>query len=184
VQSGGLTFVSAVGAMFMKTLAARVLHRFGFRRVLMANALAASMVLCGYGLFRADSPAALIVGVLLLSGLLRSLQFTSLNAFVYAEVDQPRMAQASSLASMAQQLSTAIGVTIGSYALDVASAATGQPETATINFAFAFATVGLVSASAWFAFRQLAPEAGAEMSGRAETGMEVKEPMAVQRPGA
>jgi EmrB/QacA subfamily drug resistance transporter len=183
LHSGMLTFTGAVGAMAMKPVAARILHRFGFRRVLMANALAASMVLCGYGLFRADSPAALIVGVLLLSGLLRSLQFTSLNAFVYAEVDQPRMAQASSLASMAQQLSTAIGVTIGSYALDVASAATGQPETATINFAFAFATVGLVSASSWFAFRKLAPDAGAEMAGHAQAGKEVLVPQAANRPG-
>ncbi|HET8696334.1 MAG TPA: MFS transporter, partial [Gammaproteobacteria bacterium] len=34
VQSGMLTFTSAIGAIFMKTLAARVLKRFGFRRVL------------------------------------------------------------------------------------------------------------------------------------------------------
>jgi hypothetical protein len=93
------------------------------------------------------------------------------------------MGQASSVASMVQQLSTAIGVTVGSYALGVASAATGLPEMSTVNFALAFVAVGLVSASAWFAFRKLAPDAGAEMSGRAETGMEVKEPMAVQRPG-
>jgi MFS family permease len=39
VQSGLLTFVSAMGAMFMKTLAARILKRCGFRRVLLWNAL-------------------------------------------------------------------------------------------------------------------------------------------------
>jgi EmrB/QacA subfamily drug resistance transporter len=183
LQSGLLTFTGAIGAMGMKPLAAWVLHRHGFRRVLMVNGLLASAVLCGYGLFRADSPTALIVGVLLASGCLRSLQFTSLNALVYAEGGPDRLGLASSVASLVQQLPTAMGVTVGSYALGVASAATGLPEMSTVNFALAFVAVGLVSASAWFAFRQLAPEAGAEMSGRAETGMEVKEPMAVQRPG-
>src|SRR5690606_20258331 len=51
LQSGLLTFTSAAGAMFMKTIAARILKRFGFRRVLVANALAASALLCGFGLF-------------------------------------------------------------------------------------------------------------------------------------
>ena len=184
LQSGLLTFTGAIGAMGMKPLAAWVLRRHGFRRVLMVNGLLASAVLCGYGLFRADSPAALIIGVLVASGCLRSLQFTSLNALVYAEVGPERMGQASSVASMVQQLSTAIGVTVGSYALGVASATTGQPETAVVNFAFAFLTVGLVSASSWLAFRKLAPDAGAEMSGRALPGKEVLEPLPAQRPGA
>jgi hypothetical protein len=41
-----------------------------------------------------------------------------------------------------------------------------------------------VSASSWLAFRQLAPDAGAEMSGRALPGKEVLEPLPAQRPGA
>ena len=90
LASGLLTFVSAVGAMFMKTIAAAVLRRFGFRRVLWINALLASAMLAGFGLFRADTPHWLIMGVLLVSGCFRSLQFTSLNAISYAEVDQAR----------------------------------------------------------------------------------------------
>jgi EmrB/QacA subfamily drug resistance transporter len=182
LQSGLITFTGAIGAMAMKPLAAPILKRHGFRRVLTVNALLASAVLCSYGLFRADSPVALLVGVLFASGCLRSLQFTSLNAFVYAEVGQDRMGQASSVASMVQQLSTAVGVTVGSYALTTASAATGEPLTAVINFSFAFLTVGLISACSILAFRPLPPDAGAEMSGRAESGKEVLEPMPAQRP--
>jgi EmrB/QacA subfamily drug resistance transporter len=183
LQSGLLTFTGAIGAMAMKPFAPRVLKRHGFRHVLIANALAASGVLCCYGLFSATSPAWLIVLVLLASGLLRSLQFTSLNAVVYAEVGQERMGQASSIASMVQQLSTAVGVTVGSYALGVASAATGEPMTAAINFGFAFLTVGVISASSVLVLRRLAPDAGAEMAGRAQAGKEVLDPMPVQRPG-
>lgn len=182
LQSGLLTFTSAAGAMFMKTIAARILKRFGFRRVLVTNALAASALLCGFGLFRADTPYPLIIGVLLASGCFRSLQFTSLNAIIYAEVDQPRMAQASSLAAMAQQVSLAIGVAIGGYALMTASLATGEPMEAVVNFGFAFLTVGLVSASSVWMMWRLPPDAGAEMAGHAQAGKELSDPKAAQRP--
>lgn len=183
LQSGLLTFTSAAGAMFMKTIASRVLKRFGFRRVLILNALTASILLCGFGLFRADTPYPLIIGVLLASGCFRSLQFTSLNAIVYADVEQSRMSEASSLAAMAQQVALAIGITIGGYALTAASAATGQPLDAAINFGFAFLTVGLISASSVLMMWRLAADAGAEMAGRAELGKEVAEPKPAQRPG-
>ena len=183
LQSGLITFTSAAGAMFMKTLAARILRRFGFRRVLVTNALVASLLLCGFGLFRADTPYPLIIGVLLVSGCFRSLQFTSLNAIVYAEVDNARMAQASGLAAMAQQVSLALGITIGGYALTVASVATAQPLEAVINFTFAFLTVGLISGSSVWMMLRLAPDAGAEMSGKAQPGQEISEPKPEQRPG-
>lgn len=183
LQSGLLTFTSAAGAMFMKTMAARILQVLGFRRVLVTNALVASALLCGFGLFRADTPYPLIIGVLLVSGCFRSLQFTSLNAIIYAEVGQARMGHASSLAAMVQQVSLAIGVTIGGYALTVASAATGAPMDAVINFSFAFLTVGLVSGTSVFMMLRLAPDAGAEMAGRAQPRGELAEPKPAGRPG-
>jgi predicted MFS family arabinose efflux permease len=71
-----------------------------------------------------------MVGVLLASGCLRSLQFTSINAIAYADIDQQRMSQASSLAAMAQQVALALGVTIGGYALSLAGLLTGRPGAA------------------------------------------------------
>lgn len=182
LQSGLLTFASAAGAMFMKTIAAGVLKRFGFRNVLWTNALFASAMLAGFGLFSDTTPHAVIIAVLVVSGCFRSLQFTSLNAISYAEVDQARMGQASSLSGMAQQFSLALGVAIGGYGLQIAGEITGTGYTEASNFFWAFLTVGLVSASsAWVMFR-LPRDAGAEMAGRAEAGREVAEPKAAQRP--
>ncbi|KFN45858.1 MFS transporter [Arenimonas metalli] len=182
LASGLLTFVSAVGAMFMKTIAASVLKRFGFRRVLWVNALLASAMLAGFGLFRADTAHGVIMAVLLVSGCFRSLQFTSLNAISYAEVDPARMGQASSLSGMMQQLSLALGVAIGGYALQIAGAFTGHDYADASNFGWAFLTVGTISAlSAWVMFR-LPPDAGAEMAGRAEPGHEITDPKPAQRP--
>jgi len=182
VESGMLTFVSAVGAMFMKTIAANVLKRFGFRNVLMFNALLASAMLAGFGLFRPTTPHAFIVCTLLISGCFRSLQFTSLNAISYAEVDSPKMGQASSLAGMMQQLSLSMGVAIAGYVLELVGLVAHRPSTDVHNFYIAFAVVGLLSASsAWMMWR-LPRNAGAEMAGHAETGKEIAEPKVEQRP--
>ncbi len=184
LESGLVTFTSTAGAMLMKVLAPRILRGLGFRPVLVWNGLLASLLLCGFGLFRADTPYALMVGVLLTSGFLRSLQFTSINAIAYADIDQARMSQASSLAAMAQQLSLALGVTIGGFALSIATRLTGTGDGTPINFTFAFLTVGLVSLVSVLQMRKLAPDAGAEMAGRAEAGKEVAEPKIETRPQA
>ncbi len=183
LQSGLITFASAMGAIFMKTMASRVLRRFGFRRVLWVNALLASAMLAGFGLFTAQTPHLLIMAVLVVSGCFRSLQFTSLNAISYAEVESPKMGQASSLSGMAQQFSLALGVAVGGYGLQIAGELTGTSYTDAGNFGWAFALVGAISAaSAWVMFR-LPADAGQEMSGRAMPGQEVAEPKAAQRPG-
>ena len=184
LQSGLVTFTSTAGAMLMKVVAPGILHRFGFRPVLVWNGLAASLLLCGFGLFRADTPYALMVGVLLASGCFRSLQFTSINAIAYADIDQARMSQASSLAAMVQQVALALGVTIGGYALSLAGTLTGRPDDAPINFTFAFLTVGLISIASALQMRKLAPDAGAEMAGHAQPGQEVAEPKPEARPQA
>jgi EmrB/QacA subfamily drug resistance transporter len=182
VQSGLLTFVSAVGAMFMKTIAARVLKRFGFRRVLVFNALIASLMLMCFGLFRPQTPHVFILATLLVSGCFRSLQFTSLNAISYAEVDSPKMGQASSLAGMMQQLSLSLGVAIGGYLLEILGALHHRPATDVHNFYLAFVVVGALSASsAWMMWR-LPRDAGAEMAGRAQPGKELAEPKPTQLP--
>jgi EmrB/QacA subfamily drug resistance transporter len=174
VQSGLLTFVSAMGAIFMKTIAAWTLKQLGFRRVLLYNALAASAILCGFGLFRPTTPELVIIVTLLVSGCCRSLQFTSLNAISYADVDARRMGQASSLSGMLQQLALSLGVAIAGYALEIIGAIADRPATTVGNFYWAFLVVGLISASsAWWAWR-LPRHAGAELSGRVRTSRSVE----------
>jgi EmrB/QacA subfamily drug resistance transporter len=182
VQSGLLTFVSSFGAMFMKTLAASVLKRFGFRRVLVVNGLVASILLASFGLFRPTTPHIVILAVLFTSGCFRSLQFTSLNAISYADVDAREVAQASTLAGMAQQLSLSLGVAIGGYLLQLTGILRGAASTDVHNFYWAFAGVGAIAAASSWVMAGLPRHAGAEMAGRAHPGEEVAEPKIAQRP--
>ena len=166
LQSGLLTFVSAIGAIFMKTLAMRILRRHGFRRVLLINALVTSALLAAYGLFRPETSHLLIMTVLLIGGCFRSLQFSSLNAISYADVATPAMAGASSLAGVMQQLSLSLGVAIAGFALQLAGEWSHSDATALANFRVAFFVVALISmSSAWLMWR-LPKDAGNVMSGR------------------
>ena len=182
VQSGLVTFVSAMGAIFMKTIAARTLNLLGFRRVLLWNALAASGLLIAFGLFRPSTPELVILATLLVSGCCRALQFTSLNAITFADVDNARMARASSLSGMLQQLSLSLGVAIGGYALEIVGFVADRPATELGNFTIAFLVVGVISAaSAYYAWR-LPRNAGAEMAGRARTARDEADPSTAEQP--
>jgi len=183
LQSGLLTFASAMGAMFMKTIAARVLKRFGFRRVLWVNTLVCAAMLASYGLFRRETPHLVIIGTLVIAGCFRSLQFTSLNAISYAEVDQRAMSQAASLSGMMQQFSLSLGVAVAGYALQIAGWFNGTAPTSAGNFSPAFVMVAAVSALSVWMMHALPSHAGNEMSGRAQPGKEIAEQKAQQRPG-
>ena len=164
-QSGMLTCASAMGAMFMKTLTIRILKRYGFRAVLTANAVLASCATAGYGLFAATTPHFVVVSVLLFSGCLRSLQFTSLNAISFADVSRQTMSQATSLSGMAQRLSQSMGVVIGALVLQMASSLHGHPGIEASDFWPAFLVIGVISAGSIFFHSRLPSNAGAEVSG-------------------
>jgi EmrB/QacA subfamily drug resistance transporter len=175
-ESGLLTCASAAGALFMKTIAANILRRFGFRRVLLVNAVCTAASLAIIGMFTQTTPHVLIIAFLLLSGCLRSLQFTSLNALSYADIEQRNMSQATSLASVVQQLAAGTGVTVGAFALQTSSYLQGHAGVVADDFLPAFMVVALVSASSLFLLARLPRHAGAAISGhrhgKAETTVE------------
>ena len=167
LQSGLLTFASAAGAMFMKTLASRILRRFGFRQVLTWNALIAATFMACNGLFTPSTPIAVILAVLLVGGCFRSLEFTALNTIVYADVPGGRMSSATSLVSVAQQISVSLGIAGGAAALEAVAGLRGGQDLAAADFWPAFLAIALVSAASSAIFARLEPSAGDEMAGRA-----------------
>ena len=165
LQSGLLTCATAVGAMFMKTLTVAILRRWGFRRVLSVNAFLAAISVAACALFDATTPHVVIVLVLLVSGCLRSLQFTGLQALSFAETTREDMSQATSIASMAQRLAQSLGIAIGAYALELSSLAQGHASIVAADFPPAFIAVGAIAAVSLLFHRRLAHSAGAEVSG-------------------
>ncbi|PWB90721.1 MFS transporter [Methylocystis sp. MitZ-2018] len=165
-EAGLLTFVSAAGAMAMKTTAQPILRIFGFRRVLIVNALISAGFLAFNASFSAATPHVLIMGVLLVGGFFRSLEFTALNAIAYADVDQDAMSRATSFASVAQQLSLSTGVAIGAAALEATRALRGGGALQAADFTPAFIVVALISTLSVMSFLPLARNAGDDLTGR------------------
>jgi EmrB/QacA subfamily drug resistance transporter len=164
-NSGLLTFAAAAGAMLMKATAAPILRTFGFRRVLIANALISSAFIAANGLFQPTTPHLLILAVLLIGGFFRSLQFTGINTLGYADIERERLSRATSFASMMQQLSLTVGVGTGALLLNLSIAARGGQHVVAGDFTLAFFAVATLAAASALAYLPLAADAGAEVSG-------------------
>ncbi len=166
LHSGLITFAGAAGALAVKPLARGFLHRFGFRRLLIVNGVLASLVLLASALFTPGTPHAVIMLVLLCGGFLRSLQFTSLTAITYAEVEPRLVGSATGMASVTQQVSVSLGVAVGAMAVEVSEWARGHALPQTADFATAFVVVGLMSMASALLMLRLPLGAGDEISGR------------------
>jgi EmrB/QacA subfamily drug resistance transporter len=165
-KSGLVTFASAVGAMGMKTLAARIIRTFGFRNIMTINAVVSSIFLAACALFTASTPLLLIMIILVVGGFFRSLQFTAINTVAYAEVEPAQMSRATTLVSVNQQLAISAGVAVGAFSVESTMLLHHVTELSAADFAPAFIVVAIISAvSTWF-FYQMPVDAGHQVSGR------------------
>ena len=166
LRSGLITFTSTLGALFMKAAAPRMLKRFGFRNVLIWNGILGGLSIAACAIFRDSTPFALMIGVLMLGGFFRSLQFTSVNALAYAEVPIARMSRATALSAVGQQVSLATGVAVGALTVEIVVRMKDQAAIMASDFPPGFLLVGLIAASSAFVFMLLPANAGAEMANR------------------
>jgi len=164
--AGMMTFISAVGALVMKTTAPPILRRFGFRSVLLVNAVIVGLSFVAYAFFRPDWPHWAIMTVLGIGGFFRSLQFTSLNGMAYAEIDQDEMSRAATTSSMVQQLVQSIGIGLSASLLHLLMTMQGATRLTVEVVSPAFVIVGVVTMISMFWFARLPADAGDEMNGR------------------
>ncbi len=165
-RSGLVTFASAVGAMGMKTLAARIIRTFGFRNIMVINAVVSSVFLAACALFTVTTPLLLIMIILAVGGFFRSLQFTAINTVAYAEVEPAQMSRATTLVSVNQQLAISAGVAVGAFSVETTMLVHHVSELSAADFAPAFIVVAIISAISAYFFYQMPDDAGHEISGR------------------
>ncbi|WP_322042226.1 MFS transporter [Paraburkholderia sp. J67] len=162
--SGAITCASAFGSIFMKSIVSRVLGRFGFRRTLIVNAALAGAAIAVYGLFSPSTPIWLIWLVVLAGGIFPSLQFTGLNSLAYADIPSKDIGRATSVASVIQQVSLGLGVTIAGIVLQVSHRLQGHPTIVWSDFWPAFFVVGLFSVASIPVTLRLPANAGDEIA--------------------
>ena len=114
VQSGLLMVPQALAAMSLKMTMPRILARFGYRTVLVSNTALLGVLILSFATIGAGTPVWLIVMQVFAFGFVSSLQYTSMNTLVYADVSSEAASSASTIASTAQQLSLSFGVATAS----------------------------------------------------------------------
>lgn len=167
LQSGMLTFATAIGAIAMKTTAAPILRRFGFKRVLVWNAVVSALFIGAASLFTAATTGAAIIAVLLVGGFFRSLEFTAVNSLAYADIGDKDMSKATSFASVAQQLSVSAGVAVGAMVLEVERMGRDTQDVLASDFPAAFLIIAALTASSALIFLRLPKTAGSSLATRA-----------------
>jgi EmrB/QacA subfamily drug resistance transporter len=114
IESGLLMMPQAIAAMSLKMTMPRILARLGYRSVLVSNTAMLGLLIGLFVTIGAATPGWLIVAQLFAYGFFQSLQFTSMNTLVYADVSADAAGSASTIASTAQQLSMSFGVAAAS----------------------------------------------------------------------
>jgi hypothetical protein len=168
MESGLMTVAVAVGALGTRAVIAKLMMATTFRTLLMATGLATSVIYMAYALFAPDTPRIVMFGVMLLGGLFNSMAMVSLNTVGYAEVPRDRASHATSLASMSQQLSGALGVVLGASMVALTHQWHGEstPTLQSRDFGPAFFVIGLVTLISMLAFRKLRDDDGDELRGK------------------
>ena len=164
-QSGLMTLATALGSIAAKPIAPGLLRRFGFRDTLMVNGLFASAGYAVCGLFRPGWPMPVMFLIMVTSGFFMSIQFTGFNTIAYDEIEQDRMASATSFYTTFQQLMLSMGLCAGAAALQGAMVLRGHHAPQFPDFTAAFWTVAAVSLTATIWNRRFSHEAGTEISG-------------------
>ena len=116
IQSGLMMMPQALAAMSLKVTMPRILAHFGYRFVLISNTIILGLFMLLFSTIGVNTPFWLILIELFCYGFFASLQFTSMNSLVYADVTEEQASSASTIASTLQQLSMSFGVASASLA--------------------------------------------------------------------
>jgi EmrB/QacA subfamily drug resistance transporter len=130
-HSGLLLLATATGNLGMKAFTSPILRAFGFRSVAAVNSVLAAMLVLACAWLVPATPMVIMLLVLFCYGLFRSLQFTTLATLAYADVDDAQRAPASTLWSVAQQMTIGLGIAFGALALRLAALLHGPLPAAT-----------------------------------------------------
>lgn len=119
VQSGLLIMPQALASMTMKVVLPKLLGRLGYRGVLISNTVMIGGLLILFATIGLHTPVWEILLLAFCYGGFTSVQYTSMNTLVYADIPDDLASSASSIASTVQQMSMSFGIAIAGLATAV-----------------------------------------------------------------
>jgi len=166
VQSGLLIMPQALAAMSMKFFMPKILARLGYRSVLIWNTVILGLLLMLFSTVGLATPVWVIVLQAFCYGAFQSLQYTSMNTLVYADIIEADTSNASSIASTAQQMSISFGVAAAGLttAFFIPDRLHANPDAMMRGLHEAFFVLGFITILSTVVFRRLKSGDGASVS--------------------
>jgi EmrB/QacA subfamily drug resistance transporter len=166
-RSGLLLLATAIGNLGMKFFTTRILRTFGFRTVTIFTSATAAAFIIACGWLVPSTPLAVMLVVLFVYGLARSLQFTTLGTLAYADVNDAQKGPASTLWSVAQQMTIGMGIAFGALCLRISASfhQAGDGVFVTGDFRWAFMAAGALILASIVGYVRLPRDAGSAIGG-------------------
>ncbi|MCW5733535.1 MAG: DHA2 family efflux MFS transporter permease subunit [Enhydrobacter sp.] len=166
VQSGLLVMPQALASIGVKMIVPKILARFGYRTVLVANTLILGVLIMGFATIGVGTPWWHIALQSFVLGFFTSTQYTAMNTLVYADVTAEETSAASTIASTGQQMSITFGVAGASLiaALFVPDSHHADPAAMIRGVHLAFIVLGLLTMASSLLFMPLKNDDGGAIS--------------------
>ena len=166
IQSGLLVLPQAVASIGLKSFMPAILARFGYRNVLVFNTIVVGLLIMSFATVGAETPIWRIVVQAFVLGLFTSMQYTSMNTLVYADVSGPQTSGASTIASTGQQLSISFGVAGASLiaAMFVPAEMHSHAGAMIYGVQQAFLILGVMTVASSIVFMELRADDGGDIS--------------------
>jgi EmrB/QacA subfamily drug resistance transporter len=166
IESGLLVMPQSMAAMGLKMIVPRILARLGYRTVLIANTLIVGCLIMLFATVGQGTPVWRIVLQAFVLGFFTSMQYTSMNTLVYADVTGPLTSAASTIASTGQQMSISFGVAAASLiaAIFVPEYLHSDPAAMIHGVHQAFIALGLITIMSSVVFMELHRDDGGAVS--------------------
>jgi MFS family permease len=171
IQSGLLVLPQAAASLGMKTLMPSILARLGYRNVLVGNTILVGLLIMAFATVGADTPVWRIILQAFALGFFTSMQYTSMNTLVYADVPASHTGAASTIAATGQQLSISFGVAGAALitALFIPPELHSHPDAIIHGTQQAFLVLGALTIVSSAIFMELKADDGAAMSRHEKT---------------
>ena len=166
IQSGLLVLPQAVASIGLKTFMPAILARLGYRNVLVGNTIVVGLLIMSFATVGIDTPVWRIVVQAFILGFFTSMQYTSMNTLVYADVSGSQTSGVSTIAATGQQLAISFGVAGASLiaAVFVPPGLHSQPSAMIHGVQQAFLVLGVLTILSSVVFMELKKDDGDAIS--------------------
>lgn len=157
-QAGWLLTPIAIGSIGIKPWVSKIIQRFSYRKVLVANTTILGILIILLAQLNASVPWYYIVPLLLIMGACNSMQFSAMNTITIGDLEGPQTSSGNSLMAVNQQLAISFGIAFGAAVLTIFSDRLAFEVVKAFNATYY--VLGIITIVSGLSFLRLKPDDG------------------------